>query len=199
VRPGSDDWKPLFSAAFIGSRNAMALLDSGRRLLDVNGAYLELLGRGRNEIVGRRFYEFVVGGPGMSVGEWNASLAKGDFTGEGELETASGGRVGVQFAATTEVVTGRRLVLFVALTTSRWGPRFRRRVDSRSQPARLSPRETEIVRLVALGNTGPEIAHELGIAHDTVRTHTRNAMAKVGARSRAQLVAKALGDGLVLS
>ncbi len=54
------------------------------------------------------------------------------------------------------------------------------------------------MRLVALGNTGPEIAQELQIAHDTVRTHVRNAMGKVDARSRAHLVAKALGDGLVL-
>ena len=54
------------------------------------------------------------------------------------------------------------------------------------------------MRLVALGNSGPEIAEELRIAHDTVRTHARNAMTKVGARSRAHLVAKALGEGLVL-
>ncbi len=56
----------------------------------------------------------------------------------------------------------------------------------------------EVVRLVALGRSGPEIAEELGIAHDTVRTHVRNAMTKVGARSRAHLVAKALGEGHAL-
>jgi len=39
------------------------------------------------------------------------------------------------------------------------------------------------------------IAEELGIAHETVRTHVRNAQDKVGARSRAQLVAIALGNG----
>ncbi len=52
---------------------------------------------------------------------------------------------------------------------------------------------------MALGNTGPEIADELQIAHDTVRTHVRNAMAKTDARSRAHLVAKALGEGLALN
>ena len=51
------------------------------------------------------------------------------------------------------------------------------------------------MRLVAAGQTGPEIADHLHISHATVRTHVRNAMAKVGARSRAHLVAKALGDG----
>ena len=50
-----------------------------------------------------------------------------------------------------------------------------------------------------MAHTGPEIADELDICRDTVRTHVRNAMTKLGARSRAHLVAKALGDGLVLA
>jgi len=103
--------------------------------------------------------------------------------------------VGVQYGATPEVVTGRRLVLFVAVSTSRWGRHFRREVEELDASGGLSPREFEIVRLVALGRTGPEIADELHISHGTVRTHVRNAMDKMGARSRAHLVAKALGEG----
>jgi DNA-binding NarL/FixJ family response regulator len=106
--------------------------------------------------------------------------------------------VTIQWAADTEIVTGRRLVLFVALSTSRWGRHFRRPDDGGSQPRKLSARELEIVRLVAHGSTGPEIADELQISDETVRTHVRNAMGKLGARSRAHLVVKALGDGLVL-
>jgi DNA-binding CsgD family transcriptional regulator len=68
---------------------------------------------------------------------------------------------------------------------------------AQEEPQVLSAREREVVRLVAAGATGPEIADELRIAHDTVRTHARNAMAKVGARSRAHLVAKALAEGHV--
>jgi hypothetical protein len=45
-------------------------------------------------------------------------------------------------------------VLFVALNTSRWGARFRRTADGHSASRPLSPREREIVRLVALGATG---------------------------------------------
>jgi len=101
----------------------------------------------------------------------------------------------VHFAAHPETVTGRRLVLFVALDATRRG-RFRRRY-SRTPAERqaLSAREQEIVHLVSLGKTGREIAAELHISHDTVRTHVRNAQEKLGARSRAQLVAIALGDG----
>lgn len=192
------EWGTLFGAAFTNSRNAMALLDGERRLVDVNGAYLKLLGYRRSQIIGQPIYRFVVGGPLVTHAEWRAMMMKRDFSAEGELTAADGSSVAVQFAATTEVITGRRLALFVALNTSRWGPRFRRNITPEQTAALLSERERQIVRLVAMGNTGPEIADELRIAHDTVRTHARNAMVKVGARSRAHLVAKALGEGLVL-
>jgi DNA-binding CsgD family transcriptional regulator len=176
----------------------MLLLDADRRIVDANGAYLRLLHCRRDDITGLPIYRFVVGGPQASPAEWDAALAEGRFSGEAKLKSGDGSTVAVQWAATTEVVTGRQLVLVVALSTSRWGPRFRRELGSDREPEMLSRREREIVRLVAAGNTGPEIADELRIAHDTVRTHARNAMAKVGARSRAHLVAKALGEGLVL-
>ncbi|MGN6171199.1 MAG: response regulator transcription factor, partial [Solirubrobacteraceae bacterium] len=115
------------------------------------------------------------------------------------VRDAGGNPVAVQYAATTEVVTGRYLVLFVVLTTSRWGKHLRRTSSPAGRHATLSTREREIVGLVAMGETGPEIAEELHIAHETVRTHVRNAMDKLDARSRAHLVAKALGDGIVLS
>jgi DNA-binding NarL/FixJ family response regulator len=86
-------------------------------------------------------------------------------------------------------------VLFVALATSRWGGRFRRSTDGAS--GTLTRRESEVVRRVALGETGAEIGRELGITEETVKTHVRNAMTKLGARSRAHLVAKALTGGLV--
>jgi PAS domain S-box-containing protein len=196
---GSANMPALFAAAFTQSRNAMVLVDGRRRQVDANGAYLKLLGYDRQAIVGRPIYRFVAGGPLASPEEWKTALASGRFTGEAELVCADGEYVAVQWAATTEVVTGRSLVLFVALSTSRWGPRFRRTLPTEPRESgMLSRREREVVRLVALGGTGPEIADELQIAHDTVRTHVRNAMGKLGARSRAHLVAKALGNGLAL-
>ncbi len=176
----------------------MVLLDGDRRIVDANGAYLKLLGYRREQIINRPIYAFNVDGPQMSPAEWRAAMAAGDFSGERELSAADGSKVRMQCAATTEIVTGRRLVLLVALSTSRSGPHFRRTTAHDTEPRALSQREREIVGLVALGHTGPEIADELHIAHDTVRTHTRNAMTKVGARSRAHLVAKVLGEGLTL-
>ena len=177
----------------------MVLVDDRRIQVDANGAYLKLLGYQRGRIIGQPIYDFVAASSRVSGEEWAAALAVGRFTGEAEMICADESRVGVQWGATVEVVTGRRLVLVVALSTSRWGGRFRRTTTSERDAAPLSRREREIVRLIALGSTGPEIADELQIAHDTVRTHVRNSMTKLRARSRAHLVANALGGGTVLA
>ena len=194
-----EGWPALFWTAFKNSRNAMVVLDDRRRIVEVNGAHVALLGLAREAVIGRPIYEFVAEGPLMSDKEWQVALSRGDFTGEAPLVRSDGGKETVQFAAHVEVVTGRRLVLVVVLSTSRWGRHSRREVDQARAAATLSKREREIVRLIALGETGPEIAAELRISHDTVRTHVRNAMTKLGARSRAHLVAKSLGDGHTLS
>lgn len=186
----------LFSAAFAQSKNAMALVDADRRITDANAACVGLIGYVRKTLIGQPVYQFVAGGPVLSPAEWQAALREGQFTGAAEVVCADGSHVAAQWAATTEIVTGSRMTLLVFLSISRWGAHFRRVVPSQD-PRDLSVREREIVRLVALGYTGPEIADQLMIAHDTVRTHVRNAMVKADARSRAHLVAKALGTGLV--
>lgn len=61
----------------------------------------------------------------------------------------------------------------------------------------LTPREREIVAMAAVGRTNQDIARELTISTLTVKTHINRAMAKIGARDRAQLVAHAHYSGLV--
>jgi len=63
--------------------------------------------------------------------------------------------------------------------------------------AELSPRETEVVRLVALGYSGQQIADLLSISVSTVETHRAHVMEKLKLRGRAQLVRYALGKGLL--
>ena len=192
------EWRRLFKAAFTQSRNPMALLDERRCHVEVNGAYVSLLGYPARELLGHPVYEFIVGGPQVTAQEWLEQMDQGNFNRQSEMRCSDGHTVTVQWAATTESVTGRRLVLFVALSTSRWGAHARRARSSPLSVLPLTARELEVVQLIAHGDTGPEIADELHIAHDTVRAHARNAMLKSGARSRAHLVAKVLGEGLFL-
>lgn len=70
----------------------------------------------------------------------------------------------------------------------------------RGHGAPLSGREREILSLLAGGESGAQIAEALVLSPETVRTHIRNAMSKLGASSRAQAVALAfqrneIGDG----
>jgi len=189
-------WAALFWEAFTRSKNAMLLADDERRHVDVNGAYLTLLGYQRRDLIGRPIYELVVGGPLYTTSEWRALLHREHFTGTADLICADSRRVTVHFAGHPELVTGRQLVLFVAIKAGRIGRRDHDTTPPRSDCMALSTRELEVIHLLALGCSGPEVADELHLAHNTVRTHVRNAMAKVGARSRAQLVARTLGEGL---
>ena len=190
-------WAHLFSTAFRRSRNAMLLTDDRRVVLDANAAFVKLLGRDRHSIVGRPLWELVAGGPLASKGEWADALLAGRFDGDAELRAADS-TVQVRWAATAETVTGGRRVLFVAINASRSGAHFRPGPDDAVPTGALTPRQREVVHLIALGASGPEIATELQISHETVRTHARNSMVKLGARSRAHLVARVLGEGHTL-
>lgn len=192
-------WAALFWEAFRRSKNAMILLDAERRYVDVNRAYLALLGYPKERLIGRPVYELVADGPLMSAEEWRALLRRGEFTGAAELVSAGGGRVPVEFAGHPEIVTGRQLVLFVAMATTRPARSKSGEITFPGERPALSRREVDVIRLLADGLTGPEVAEELQLAHNTVRTHVRNAMGKSGARSRAQLVALALAEGLYLN
>ncbi|GAB4245029.1 MAG: response regulator transcription factor [Acidobacteriota bacterium] len=61
----------------------------------------------------------------------------------------------------------------------------------------LTPREQEVCRLLALGYTNAEIADRLAISPRTVETHRNHITAKLGVRSRAELVRFALDHGLL--
>lgn len=61
----------------------------------------------------------------------------------------------------------------------------------------LSPREREVMALLATGLKGPQVADRLGIAPDTVRTHIENAMQRLDARTRVHAIALALQHGLI--
>ncbi len=173
----------------------MVLLDDRRRHVEMNGAYVTLLGYLPSALRGRPVSEIVADGPLVSAAEWQALLRQPQFSGEADMVCRDGHRVRVEFAAHPEVVTGRKLVLAVALRTTRANRRAHSEGEASLPTTPLSARERDVVQLIALGLSGPEIAHELYLTHNTVRTHVRNAMMKSGARSRAHLVAKSLGRG----
>jgi two-component system, NarL family, response regulator NreC len=69
--------------------------------------------------------------------------------------------------------------------------------EPESAASDLSERETDVLRLIALGHTNAEIAEQLYISVRTVETHRAHIQQKLGVSSRAELVRSALSRGLV--
>jgi RNA polymerase sigma factor (sigma-70 family) len=92
--------------------------------------------------------------------------------------------------------------LLAPRVTRRLISEFAQRAGGRAQhvPAleELTPRETEVLQLLAEGLSNPEIATRLVVTEETVKTHVSRVLNKLGLRDRTQAVIAAYESGLVL-
>jgi DNA-binding NarL/FixJ family response regulator len=61
----------------------------------------------------------------------------------------------------------------------------------------LTPRETDVLRLIGAGNANKEIGAQLGLTEETVKSHVRNILAKLDANDRTHAVTIALKRGII--
>ncbi|MEV0589253.1 response regulator transcription factor [Nonomuraea sp. NPDC050310] len=91
--------------------------------------------------------------------------------------------------------------LLAPAITRRLVERFALRDDARSglhrDLAELTPRELEVLRLLATGLSNAELAERLTLSSTTVKTHVARILAKLGLRDRVQAVVLAYESGLV--
>ena len=123
---------------------------------------------------------------------WRTFLNSGEYAGARASVRANGSELPIDVAARLEFVDDRRLTIHVELAG-----RESDTVNRGSRPVQLlTARERAVVTLIAMGHETQEIAETLYVSPSTVRTHVRNSMAKVGAHTRAQLVALVMGGEL---
>ena len=180
-------WEGLFWLLFRHSSNPIALLDEQRHIVDINDPALTLLMRTREEIFGMSITDSVIPSERAdATRQWEDFMRIGEYTGSRDLLRPDGSTVDVDFAARMARIDGRRLAIYVILAKDGAWP-FPTPEPSAAKV--LTKREREVVTLIAMGLETDRIAAELHVSPETARTHVRNAMSKLGAHTRAQLVA----------
>ena len=118
------------------------------------------------------------------------------------LDAGAGGYV-IKRAAESELLNAIRAVqrgeLYVhpAMTRALLQPQSVPHPPHSTPAEMLTPRETEVLRLIALGYTNRQTAIELGISIKTVETHRANITGKLGTKRRVDLVRYARDKGLL--
>jgi DNA-binding CsgD family transcriptional regulator len=164
----------------------MLILDDDALYVDVNDALCRAIERAPEQVVGRRLGFLSPPDQRDEVGRlWAQLMVDRRLVTGWAVPQADGSVVGIEVVATADLPgPGRHLV--VCLPPSR--PRA---------AGRMSPRELEVTALLARGLSGEQIAERLYLSPETVRTHIRNAMERMEAHTRAQLVALALEGDLI--
>ena len=194
-------------AAFERSPHPMLIADDHRRWATGNAAASDLLGIAREEIPWRQMDDFTPPSEREKLEElWEAFLTSGAAEGWYQLSVPDRGVVPVEFSATANVLPSRHLAVFIPpdeaatevaeraeTSTAAWTPV----TAEESSRLQLTGREREIMTLVAAGLRNDEMAERLFLSPETVKSHVRNAMGKLGAHTRARAVAIALVTGQI--
>jgi PAS domain S-box-containing protein len=192
-----------FWSLFESSRIPMALVDRDRRIVAANDAAIDLYQYPREEVIGSNAGDGTVPpDPEGADPAWERLMQTNELYAERVVKAGGGALMRVSFAAHGTTLSGEWLALFVTLS-AQVEPDGAELIGSLGTPrpghagSKLTRRELEVVRQVALGASTRRIAAELFLSPATIRSHVRNAMVKTNAHTRAQLVAIVLGDGLI--
>jgi DNA-binding CsgD family transcriptional regulator len=176
----------------------MLLVGDDGRYRDCNAAACAVLGRRREQVIGLRAEELIAPERLPLGPRWRRLVERGRLSGRTLLLGGDGTRVKANHLSVANVAPGLHLVVFVAVESEQdaldWLLEEPLAGVDGAGPAhsRITPREREVITLLALGLTGEEIARKLVISPETVRIHVRNARRRLGARTRAHAIALAI-------
>jgi DNA-binding CsgD family transcriptional regulator len=169
---------------FAASLLPMLVVDDDRRYLDANRAACLLLRSSRERVLQLRIDDLTPLEGRHAVDQlWELFLRDGSQAGTFELLMPDGARLHVEYSATANVEPGRHLWVLSFPTSEHHEGNKIAPVDHV-----LTPREREILTLVAMGERSAGIGHALGISPATVETHLRRCMTKLDAKNRTHAV-----------
>jgi PAS domain S-box-containing protein len=198
-------------ALFERTAAAMMFADDRRRYRDANPAALAALEMTRQEVLRLRIDDLTAPDHRARIPAiWAALQERGTLSGRIVLQPPSGKRMEIYYSATANIVPGLHLAVFPPPGAEVPGLDEADEADDGDEGAdgleslgnaatgqELTPREREVITLLALGLSGAEIAERLVISPETVRIHVRNARQRLGARTRAHAIALALESGAI--
>ncbi len=195
--PIADDDRP--HPLFQRSLNPMLIADDDRRFVDANAAARLFHRRQPHEICSLTVDDLTRPDlrPGLDAA-WQDFLRgggsrRGGRTVPWDLQMPDGTSYAVDLSSIPHFRPGRHLVIILVSAARK----LNEQLAGAKTPldTTLTKREREILTLVALGNTGVQIARQLFLSPATVATHVSNALIKLGAKNRAHGIAIALLSG----
>jgi DNA-binding CsgD family transcriptional regulator len=190
-------------AAFARSANPMLIVDDLRLCVTANDAACAMFHIAKDEVPWSRLDDFASPFERARLeSQWDNFLLEGSAEGWYQLH-ADEEIVPLEFSATAAVMPGRNLTVFLAPDRNADQADLVQKADAGWAPVppasgvheRLSARERQVITLVASGHQTTLIADRLFLSSETIKSHVRNAMAKLGAHTRAHAVAIALVTG----
>jgi DNA-binding CsgD family transcriptional regulator len=185
---------------FENSRVPMVMVDHERRYLAANAPARLLFRLRLVELLGRRIDDLTAPHQLRSMYElWQRLMEEGAVAGPYDVGFPDGSELKTVYCALRNALPGQHLIVFAPAD---WPGEELGQADSdrleRDHLARpLSPREREVLGLIAAGADQHQIAETMTISAATVRTHVRNLLRKLGARNRAHAIALAMQAGLI--
>ena len=169
----------------------MFVVDDQRRYVAVNSAACELLEAEAATVVGRTIDDLTAPADHERLAaRWADFRARGCQVGTFTL-TRTGGDSRFTYYAVADWEPGRHVSMVLPVDC---GARTHN-AGLQARVADLTPREAQVLGLVAAGLETRAIAEQLVISYTTVETHVRNAMRRLGAHTRAHAVALAILGG----
>jgi PAS domain S-box-containing protein len=185
-RASSDRFRLLFQSA----REAVFLAADHARLTDANAAACTLFGVSIETIRDRTLFDLVAPASVPDMNElWSRLRTCGQCTGDVEILSASGEPDQVLLRATADFTPSRHVVILSSASS------ISELAALRGTEPRLTVREQEVFRLLALGLTGSEVAERLFLSPHTVRRHVEKGIARLEAKNRVHAVTIALTTG----